>query len=142
VNVATMPVRTSEATWEGDLRDGNGSMTVGDGVYEGPYTYASRFEEGEGTNPEELLGAAHAGCFSMALSSELAGDDYEPERVHTRAHVHLEEGTINRIVLEVEADVPDTDEATFIEYAREAKENCPVSQLFAGAEIELDATLL
>lgn len=137
-----MPVRTSEATWEGNLRDGNGTMRVGDGVYEGAYTYVSRFEEGEGTNPEELIGAAHAGCFSMALSGELTKADYDPERVHTQAHVHLESGSITRIVLETEAEVPGIDEETFLELATTAKENCPVSTLLTGAEIELEATLL
>lgn len=136
-----MPTRTSEATWEGDLRGGNGTMTVGDGAYEGPYTYVSRFENGEGTNPEELIGAAHAGCFSMALANELAKDDYDPQRVHTRAHVHLEGGEISRIVLETEAEVPDIDEETFLEYATGAKENCPVSKALAAVDIELEATL-
>ena len=137
-----MPVRTSEATWEGDLRDGSGTMALGSGAYEGEYTYVSRFEDGEGTNPEELIGAAHAGCFSMALSSDLSKEGYEPERVHTKAHVHLEEGAITRIVLETEAAVPDIDEETFMSVAQGAKENCPVSKLLTGAEIELDATLL
>ena len=117
-------------------------MTVGDGVYEGPYTYVSRFEEGEGTNPEELLGAAHAGCFSMALSNGLAQAGFEPERVHTRAHVHLEEGTISRIVLETEASVPGIDEAAFQEAAADAKANCPVSKALAGVEtVTLEASL-
>ena len=137
-----MPVRTSEATWEGDLRHGNGTMTVGDGAYEGPYTYVSRFESGEGTNPEELLGAAHAGCFSMALANGLAEAGFEPERVNTRAHVHLEEGSITRIVLETAVEAPEIDAEEFAEIATDAKENCPVSRLFAGAEIELDATLV
>ncbi|XVH31018.1 OsmC family peroxiredoxin [Haloferacaceae archaeon DSL9] len=138
-----MPVRTSEANWEGDLRDGHGSMTVGDGMYEGEYTYVSRFEEGEEgkTNPEELIGAAHASCFSMALANGLAKAGYDPERVHTKAHVHLEEGAISRIELEAEATVPDIDDDEFIEQAEDAKENCPVSQALAGPEITVDATL-
>ncbi len=138
-----MPIRTSEATWEGDLRNGNGTMIIGDGVYEGPFTYASRFEEGEGTNPEELIGAAHAGCFSMALSNDLASDDLEPERVHTEANVHLDGGEIVEIELVVEADVPDADAETFNDYAQGAKENCPVSKALAAVpEITLDATLV
>ncbi|WP_254544167.1 OsmC family protein [Halomarina pelagica] len=137
-----MPVRTSEAQWEGDLRGGSGTMSLGSGAYEGEYSYVSRFEEGEGTNPEELIAAAHAGCYSMALANALAGDDHEPERVHTQAHVHLEGTEITRIVLEVEAEVPGIDEGTFTEYAEDAKENCPVSKALAGPEIELEATLL
>jgi len=138
-----MPVRTSEATWEGDLRDGNGSLTVGDGVYEGAYTYASRFEQGEGTNPEELIAAAHAGCYAMALSNDLAGDGYEPDRVHAKASVHLEEGAISKIDIEVEAEVPGMDAEAFLKYAEDAKENCPVSvALGAVPEITLSATLL
>jgi osmotically inducible protein OsmC len=138
-----MPVRTSEATWEGDLRDGNGHLTVGDGVYEGAYTYASRFEQGEGTNPEGLIAAAHAGCYAMALSNDLAGDGHEPDRVHATASVHLEGTEISRIDLEVEAEVPGIDDATFLEYAEGAKENCPVSVALAGVpEISLSATLL
>ncbi len=139
-----MPVRTSEATWEGNLRDGKGDMTVGEGAYEGEFTYVSRFEDGEEgkTNPEELIAAAHAGCFSMALSNQLADSGFEPERVHTQAHVHLEGTEITRIVLEVEAEIPDIDEAEFMEQAQDAKENCPVSKALAGPEIELEATLL
>jgi osmotically inducible protein OsmC len=135
--VDAMPTRTSEATWEGNLRDGSGA-------FEGPYSFVSRFEDGDGTNPEELIGAAHAGCYAMALSNALAGDDHTPERVHTTAHVHLDPDSlsIDRITLEVEASVPGIDEATFMEYAEDAKENCPVSKVLAGAEIELEATLL
>lgn len=137
-----MPQRSSEATWEGDLQSGNGSMVVGDGVYEGAFTFASRFEEGEGTNPEELIAAAHAGCFAMALSNELAEDGYEPSRVHTTATVHLEGPEITQIDLTVEADVPGIDEETFLEYAEGAKENCPVSQALAAVpEITLQAAL-
>lgn len=137
-----MPVRTSEATWEGDLRDGSGEMAVGDGVYEGAYTYASRFEHGEGTNPEELIAAAHAGCYAMALSNDLASDGYEPDRVHAAASVHLEDGAISNIELDVEAEVPDVDEETFLDYAEGAKENCPVSQALAAVpEITLEAVL-
>lgn len=139
-----MPTRSSEATWEGNLRDGEGTMALESGAYEGAFSFVSRFEEGDGTNPEELIGAAHAGCFSMAFSNELAKAGHEPERVHTVAHVHLnnDAGAIDRITLEVEASVPGIDEAEFMEIAADAKENCPVSKLVTGAEIELDATLL
>ena len=117
-------------------------MVVGDGVYDGAYTYASRFEQGEGTNPEELIAAAHAGCFAMALSNELAEDGYEPTRVETTATVHLEGPEITKIELTVEADVPGIDEETFLTYADGAKENCPVSQALAAVpEITLQAAL-
>lgn len=139
-----MVTRHSEATWEGDLRDGEGTMTVGEDYHTGEFTYVSRFEEGDSTktNPEELIGAAHAGCFSMAFSNELDQAGYTPERVHTVATVHLEEGTITRIDLETEAEVPDIDDDEFQEIADGAKENCPVSRLLAAAEITLDARLV
>jgi osmotically inducible protein OsmC len=137
-----MPVRTSEATWEGTLKDGSGDMTVGDNVYQGAYSFASRFQEGEGTNPEELIAAAHAGCYSMALSNGLDEAGFDPTRVHTEAAVHLEDGQISLIELEVEAAVPDIDEESFQEAAEEAKVNCPVSQALAAVpEITLHATL-
>jgi len=119
-------------------------MDLGSGAYSGAYSFVSRFEEGEGTNPEELIGAAHAGCFSMALSGELTEGGYDAERITTEAHVHLdgESLTIDRITLEVEAEVPGIDEDEFLELARSAKENCPVSKVLAGAEIEMNATLL
>lgn len=137
-----MPVRSSNATWSGDLKTGDGTMRFGSGAYEGSFTFASRFEDGEGTNPEELIGAAHAGCFSMALSNELASDGYDPERVDTTANVHLEDGEITRVVLDVEADVPGIDDATFQEYADGAKTGCPVSQALASIDIELNAALV
>lgn len=141
-----MPVRNADATWEGDLRDGTGRLEFGDGAFEGQYSFSSRFEEGTGTNPEELIGAAHAGCFSMALSGDLAREGYEPERINTNAHVHLDkvdgEFTITKIELVTEATVPDIDEETFLEYANGAKESCPVSRALAGPEIVLDAKLV
>jgi osmotically inducible protein OsmC len=137
-----MATRRSEATWEGDLRDGKGTMTVGEDYYTGEFTYVSRFEEGDQTNPEELIGAAHAGCFSMALSNELDKAGFTPERVHTTATVHLEEGSITRVELDTEAEVPDISDEEFQEIAAEAKENCPVSRLLAAAEITLDAELV
>lgn len=137
-----MPIRSSEATWRGDLRDGSGDMTIGDGLYKGAYSFASRFQEGEGTNPEELLAAAQAGCFSMALSNGLADEGFDPERVHTNAAVHLEDGEISLIELDVTADVPGIDEAAFRDAAEDAKSSCPVSRALAGGpEITLDATL-
>ncbi|RMF65719.1 MAG: OsmC family peroxiredoxin [Bacteroidetes bacterium] len=141
-----MPVRTAEAVWEGDLPSGKGTMKFGGGAFEGAYSFASRFEEGTGTNPEELIAAAHAGCFSMALSHGLAQAGYPPRRVHTTARVHLQkhpEGGfhIPKIELHTEADVPGIDEATFREKAEAAKQGCPVSKVLAGAEIVLDARL-
>jgi osmotically inducible protein OsmC len=138
-----MPLRSSEATWEGDLKNGSGDLALGSGAYEGSYSFLSRFEDGDGTNPEELIAAAHAGCYAMALSNDLASDGHDPERVHATAHVNLdaESLTIDHIELVVEASVPGMDEATFMEYAEGAKENCPVSRVLAGAEITLDATL-
>ncbi|MFC7154147.1 OsmC family peroxiredoxin [Halomarina halobia] len=138
-----MPVRTSEATWRGDLRDGDGDFVVGDDVFEGEFTFVSRFQEGEEgkTNPEELIGAAHASCFSMALANGLAQDEYDPERIHTTASVHLEDGAITRIELDVEAEIPEIDDETFQEYVSEAKSGCPVSQALSAVEIEANATL-
>ncbi|MCH7661414.1 MAG: OsmC family protein [Euryarchaeota archaeon] len=137
-----MPVRNAEATWEGDLKGGDGSMALGSGAFEGAYSFGTRFEEEQGTNPEELIGAAHASCFSMALANELAGDGYDPERVHTTADVHLDTDSlaITSIELTTEATVPDIDEEAFLEYAEGAKENCPVSKALA-TEISLEATL-
>lgn len=122
-------------------------MTVGDNRYTGPYTFASRFQDGDGTNPEELVAAAHAGCFSMAFSNELAQAGYTPDEVDTDVEVHLEEDGeggfhIPRIKLTTKASVPGIDEDTFQQIATGAKENCPVSKLYAAADITLDATLL
>jgi osmotically inducible protein OsmC len=137
-----MPVRSSEAVWKGDLQTGSGDMTIGDGLYQGAYSFASRFEQGEGTNPEELLGAASAGCYAMALSNNLAEEGFEPDRVHAVASVHLEDGEISLIEFDVDAAVPEIDEEAFLEAAEEAKTNCPVSQALAGVdEFALDATL-
>ena len=141
--ITTMLIRTAEAVWQGDLMNGEGSVTVmGEDV---PYSFASRVEDGAGTNPEELLAAAHAGCVSMALSNDLANAGYKPNRVHTVSGVHLvkvEGGiAISQIDLTIEADVPGIDEATFLEMAEGTKANCPVSKLFKGANITLAATL-
>jgi lipoyl-dependent peroxiredoxin len=141
-----MPARKADARWEGSLQEGKGTMRLGGGAYEGPYTFKSRFEEGTGTNPEELIAAAHAGCFSMALSGALGRAGHEPKSVATTASVHLNKTDagfrIQKIDLVTEADVPGIDDATFQEIAKGAKENCPVSAVLAAAEITLEATLI
>lgn len=141
-----MAIRTAEAEWRGDLKAGQGTMKLGSGAFEGTYSFASRFEEGKGTNPEELIGAAHAGCFSMALSAGLAAAGYPPDRVHTTARVQLlkvgEGFAITRIDLKTEAKVPGIDEATFRQKAEDAKKGCPVSKALTGVEIGLDARLV
>lgn len=120
-------------------------MRLGSGAFEGPYSFSSRFEDGSGTNPEELIGAAHAGCYSMALANILGKAGHVPDRVHTSAAVHLEqvEGgfAISRVDLTTEGSVPGMDEATFRTHAEDAKVNCPVSKALAGVEITLEATL-
>ena len=140
-----MPVRKAEAVWEGDLPNGSGTMKMASGAYEGPYSFASRFQEGTGTNPEELLAAAHAGCFSMAFSKALADAGHIPNRIQTTARVHLEKGdsgfSVTRIELNTEADVPGIEESAFQKAAEGAKTNCPVSRLFKGAEISVNAKL-
>jgi osmotically inducible protein OsmC len=138
-----MPIRKSEATWRGTLKEGAGTMKLASGLYEGPYTYSSRFEDAAGTNPEELVGAAHAGCFSMFLAALLSEKGYRPERVSTSADVHLGAGpVIKKIELECEATVPGVTEAEFLELAASAKEGCPVSKALASVpEITLNAKL-
>ncbi len=140
-----MPARKADARWEGSLQKGNGTMRLGGGAYEGPYSFQSRFEDGNGTNPEELIAAAHAGCFSMALSGALGRAGHEPNSVATTASVHLNKTDagfrIERIDLVTQADVPGLDDAAFQEIANTAKETCPVSVVLAAAEITLDATL-
>ena len=138
-----MAVRKSNAVWNGTLKEGAGKMKLGSGLYEGPFTYASRFEEGKGTNPEELIGAAHAGCFSMFLAALLGNNGYTPNRVETTAAVHLGDGPkIHKIELTCRAEVPDIDAATFADLAAQAKAGCPVSKALAAVdEIILDAAL-
>lgn len=140
-----MAVRKSEATWEGGLKDGKGKMKVGAGAYEGPFSFASRFESGAGTNPEELIAGAHAGCFSMALSAGLGKAGFSPKSVKTVAKAHLEkvgEGfKITRMELESDAEVPGIDQQKFNEIAEATKKGCPVSQALAGTEIVLKARL-
>lgn len=141
-----MPVRTSEAEWRGDLLHGDGTMKLGSGAYEGKYSFATRFEEQPGTNPEELIGAAHAGCFSMALSAMLAEAGYQPKRIHTTAKVSIDKVgdgfAITRSALQTEAEVPSIDESTFLSFADKAKAGCPVSKALGAIEITLEAKLL
>lgn len=140
-----MPVRKANAVWEGSLKEGHGTVALGSGAFEGRYSFGSRFEEAGGTNPEELIGAAHAGCFSMALSAGLGRAGFTPKRVATSAKVHLEKVgeafKITRIELDNESEIPGIDESTFREHANKAKETCPVSQALAGVEITLNARL-
>ena len=133
----------AEAVWQGTLKEGKGTMTLPEGGYEGPFTRASRFEGGAGTNPEELIGAAHAGCFSMFLSALLSKDGHEPRRIHTTATVHInQDPTIHRIELVTEGEVPGLDEAAFKAYAERAKAGCPVSKALAAVgDISLEAKL-
>jgi osmotically inducible protein OsmC len=141
-----MPTRTADAEWIGDLPSGKGHMRLGGGAFDGPYDFRSRMQEGAGTNPEELLGAAHAGCFSMALAAQLTGGGAKPERIKTHASVHFAQidgaWTIDRIDLETEAKVPGLDDAEFQRVAEAAKKGCPVSKALAGVEIVLKATLV
>ncbi len=141
-----MATRNGTAQWQGDLEGGSGDLTVGNGVFSGQYSFTSRFEEGEGTNPEELIGAAHAACFSMALSNVLAEAGHSPESVRTTAKVHLrmtDAGpSIARIDLETVGRVPGLDAEHFARHAQEAKAACPVSKALAGVqEMNVDARL-
>jgi osmotically inducible protein OsmC len=140
-----MPVRTAEAEWKGNLPQGSGQMKTGTGSFDGAYSFGSRFEEGKGTNPEELIAAAHAGCFSMAFSNQLAKAGHEPTSVKTTAKVYLEKGeagfSVTKIELVCRAKVPGIDQATFNEKAEAAKTGCPVSKALASVPITLDAKL-
>ena len=141
-----MPIREATAVWEGNLSKGKGNMRLGSGAFEGSYSFASRFEDAPGTNPEELLGAAHAGCFSMALSLFLEQAGYTSESIRTRAKVHIDKSgggfKISTIELETEAKIPGIDENMFLEKAEEAKKMCPVSQALSGTDISLKARLI
>ena len=142
-----MPTRTAEAEWKGNLAEGEGRLKVESGAFEGAYSFKSRFEGGQpGTNPEELIGAAHAGCFTMALTAALSRAQIKATRIHTTARVTLEKVadafTITQIDLETEGEVPGIDDAQFQEYANGAKQNCPVSRALAGTQIHLTAKLL
>ena len=141
-----MPTRSGSAVWNGDLQGGDGHLTVGDGVFEGAYSFKSRFEEGEGTNPEELIAAAHAACFAMAFSNILAENGHSPESVDAHARVVLKEvdgaPTLARIELTAEGSVPGIDEDDYQRLADQAKKECPVSRALSGVpEIRLEASL-
>ena len=141
-----MATATAEAKWNGSLKEGSGKMKLGTGAFEGQYTFASRFENGKGTNPEELIGAAHAGCFSMALSAGLGRVGFTPDYVQTKAKVTLEKVgdafAITTIELDTEAKIPGIDEAKFQEQADAAKKGCPVSKALTGVNIKLNAKLV
>jgi osmotically inducible protein OsmC len=141
-----MATRNGSAEWRGDLKGGSGTVKVGDGVFEGNYSFSSRFEEGEGTNPEELIAAAHAGCFAMALSLILGEADHPPESIKAQSKVHLrivdDLPTIAKIDLDVEGSVPGLDEDAFRSYAEKAKDGCVVSRALAGVpEITINTRL-
>lgn len=138
-----MPIKKSEAIWKGDLKSGNGTMKLGSGSYEGAFSFATRFGDKAGINPEELIGAAHAGCFSMAFSNELDKAGFTPNSVKTHAEVTLDgdKAAITTIKLITRGDVPNIDNDKFQEIAEAAKKGCPVSKALAGVNIELVATL-
>jgi osmotically inducible protein OsmC len=141
-----MATRTGSAIWDGTLKQGKGTMKLGSGAYEGPYSFASRFEEGTGTNPEELIGAALAGCFSMALSSNLEKAGHPPKQIRSTATVKLEAvgggPKITTIELKTEAEVPGIDAAKFQEVSEQTKKGCPVSVALSATQINLDAKLV
>ncbi|MET0256006.1 MAG: OsmC family protein [Luteibacter sp.] len=137
--------KSGSAVWQGSIKEGGGTISTQTGVLkEAPYGFKSRFEDGPGTNPEELIGAAHAGCFSMALSLMLGNAGLTPDRIQTRADVTLDkdgEGfSITKVHLTVKAKIPGTDQAGFEKIAQQAKEGCPVSKVL-NAAISMDATL-
>lgn len=141
-----MAIRTASAHWQGTLTDGSGTIRTGQGGLQGNYSFASRFAEGEGTNPEELIGAAHAGCYSMALTKGLADAGFPPTSVDTTAKVHLDNvdgrQTVTRIHLVCVASADGLDEAAFVKVAEATKDNCPISRLLSpGAQVTLEATL-
>jgi len=140
-----MPIRKSSAEWQGNLNQGRGKMVVGNGSFEGAYSFGSRFENSDGTNPEELIAAAHAGCFSMALSHELDQEGYEPHRVSTEAVLELDKTdsgfTISTITLNCRAKISGINRDAFADIARLAKDNCPVSRALAGVTIKMNAEL-
>ncbi|SMO96602.1 OsmC family protein [Gracilimonas mengyeensis] len=141
-----MPTKKADAKWTGDLKSGSGTMKLESGSYEGKYSFATRFEDKEGSNPEELIGAAHAGCYSMAFSNELDKAGFTPNSVETHADVVLESTddgpAITTITLTAKGDVPGIDDDKFQEIAEAAKKGCPVSKALAGVNIKLDATLV
>lgn len=140
-----MPIRSADATWNGTLKDGDGSFATQSGAVSGAYSFSTRFEDGSGTNPEELVAAAHASCFSMALSNELAKAGHEPQSVTTSAKVVLEKGDtgfgISRIDLVTTATVAGIDDEAFQELATATSKACPISKALAAVEITLSASL-
>jgi osmotically inducible protein OsmC len=140
-----MATRTADAEWRGDLKEGKGTVKLGSGAFEGAYSFQSRFEEGTGTNPEELLGASHAGCFSMALAAGLSRAGHPPTSVKTTAKVHLGKGEggfeITLIELDTVAEVPGIDAAAFAQEAESAKAGCPISKALKATKITLNAKL-
>lgn len=140
-----MPTRQATAIWTGSIKNGQGRVSLGSGAIEADYSFNSRFEDGQGTNPEELAGAAQAGCFAMALSKQLGDAGYEPKQLKATAKVSLgkaDDGfAIQQIDLSLDADVPGIDDAEFQKLARAAKMGCPISKLFQGAAINLNARL-
>ena len=141
-----MAFRTAEAEWKGNLTEGKGRIKVQSGTLDAPYDFRARTADGKGTNPEELIGAAHAGCFTMQLSALLGGAGFTPERLKTTAKVHLEKQgagfAIPKIELETEGVVPGLSAADFQKHAETAKKGCPVSKALAGTEISLKAKLV
>lgn len=141
-----MAIRKSRAIWEGNLKKGKGTITFGSKGLEVPYSFAGRFEDGSGSNPEELIGGAHAGCFSMALVHALEEEEHPPVKVETVAQVHLEKSSdgfsISKIELETVVDAPTIDEDAFQRIAQNAKNSCPVSKALAGVDITLKARLM
>jgi lipoyl-dependent peroxiredoxin len=140
-----MAVRNAEAAWDGSLKEGKGTMRLGSGAWEGPFSFGTRFEETPGTNPEELIGAALAGCFSMALSAGLGRGGFTPTRIATKARVHLEKGEsgfgVTKIELTTDAEVPGIDEATFKQAVEATKVGCPISKALGAVPITVESTL-
>jgi lipoyl-dependent peroxiredoxin len=140
-----MPTREAQAEWHGNLARGDGKMSFGSGAFEGPFTFASRFEEGEGTNPEELIAAAHSGCFSMQFAALLSRAGHEPESVNTTAEIHLDKDdggfSITRSELTSEAKVDGVSDEEFQQIADEAKRTCPVSRALGAIDVGLEAKL-
>jgi osmotically inducible protein OsmC len=138
--------RKSNAVWQGNLKDGKGEVALGSGAFEGPYSFTSRFEEGKGTNPEELIAAAHAGCFSMALSADLSNAGFTVDEVKTEAVISMDQVDGGFKILSSKlittAKVPGISEDEFMKFAEGAKQNCPVSKALGAIELQLDATLV
>ncbi len=134
-------IRKASAVWNGSLKEGNGHISTQSGVLnKTQYSFKTRFENGVGTNPEELIGAAHSGCFTMQLSANLTGEGHEPEELETKAEVTFEDGEVTKSHLILKANVPGIDKDTFEKLANDAKENCPISKLL-NTEVTLDTTL-